>query len=877
MSYQNYFLTKDLGYISTPLQINDRHLEKLIKMYSHMLDRSPEYIVLDNAIYHHIKDQIPFKQDSYQYVAILTILISVSNLMDIQNLDDESSTFWSLFLRILKSKNMELSVEYISQHTLKPLFRDSLNLVFEHDLVQPSNDVTDINQSCFLLEHALYNQHLWKLRHLLTSLHSKNKQINDFYNDKFKIILHVTKELYKLFNVPYIKEKKHKDFRKSYIQLNAISGAFPLHYIHDNIVGTEGNRGFFGRQGLIEDVENYEVRYARGYLHHLGDSLGWILGAMTVRRQIVLGHPATKHFCYKISNTLDYSGYPSLTESTFRLGYHQYSWTLIPKKRFQFVLDKGCEGENSFIPYENKPSEGKFSNVIVHSYANNPVFQKYAQRNIDNYTTSEFIDVLYELAGKAHRVVYGHDSDMVVEGNVCNTELKPIFIKTIVGKLVIDVISNDMSKTTYAVKENNKGITFIDIADFYRNLNHSEISYAKVALYRDIISKTINGSYLDTVQYLDYLQQSKHPQWIISDIIDMHDEYRIFIVNHKVVVGTPCHRRSTPLDMYPIGRFHPGLSFSHKSKFIRINPKTRKRVADYIRFARKFAKEMKIYGEQHKDYHIAIHGNYVLDVAWSKSRNCVIPIEINEGGINNPGNTGMYATNTIKLMSAYMGVKYLSIQTSYFARYLTFFAFKKGSLTKQSKRDFQQIQGRGENYYPEQYYSCLLTYEFEKNVDNYLSDKNHVPLILKDRIKTGKQKDGKDIYLLNHYLDSTNSVSESVENLATKRIENQEYDNNYPCEIAEDAENLEHDSFLDESFSHVFDESPEGFLSSHYSEQNVSKSKVKKCRTRPQNHLTRKIPIFDKIETSEPIENIYLDLHSEDDDSEVFLNPTFNE
>ena len=106
--------------------------------------------------------------------------------------------------------------------------------------------------------------------------------------------------------------------------------------------------------------------------------------------------------------------------------------------------------------------------------------------------------------------------------------------------------------------------------------------------------------------------------FLFSELVSMQNEYRIFIINNRVVATSACFRNTVPLNAWQNGRFDPRLVNGHNGQTAHIN---RERVAKYAKFARNFCKEMKEYNPDCK--------NYVLDVAWCEEKQSVVPIEIN--------------------------------------------------------------------------------------------------------------------------------------------------------------------------------------------------------------------------------------------------------
>jgi hypothetical protein len=746
MSLNNYLLNRYVQYENYRLEFKDIILRSLVQnLYYDLNSKSKKFKKSYKILYYYLKTKTPYQEESYQYIGIISILIiffdSKNSIYSLPSLRNE---FWNTFLAILNLKNMEFTIDYLDENSLESLIKNSLRLIFESNLaepVSPSYIIGKKSSSCLLIENPLIYRDLWRLKNELDDCSHLNEnkrnikfssKLNQLFNQKFFLILHVIKEIYTLFNIPYLTEEKSNNFSKSFIKFNATSTSFPLHKLMLDTVGSKPDLGGLDEElyYLLDEV-NFNVKTHRGSLHHLGDLLGWIIANLCLNVELMLGVSENNHFLHRIGDYFNGRYLNPFSSNNIRMS-HEYTDQLIAKNSHNFILDKGERGEDCFIKFKADEGVHESLNCTIHKYASNPVFQKYAHRNIDAYTSNQLIKKLIDIGKNSNK-----------------KKLKPFFIKSIYGKFVIDVVSesNQMKNTTYEVKENKTNINFDEIQSIYNMLKNESICTKKefrINMYQNFMAKTLSGDHNISFDYLKFLRHSKKPQWIISDVIDMHDEYRIFVVNHKVVVGTPCHRRSTPLDMYPIGRFHPGLSFSHKSKFIRMNPKTRKRVAEYIRFARKFAKEMKDFENHDKDFASADHGNYVLDVAWSNSKNSVVAIEINEGNSNNPGNIGMYATNTIKLMCAYINKKYDLEKTSLFANLLKRFAFHNVTLNKKSVRLFQKENGN----------ACDLYYSTEKEeIENYI-DKENYPLILKDNIRTGKMDSkGKNIFVTNPYLN----------------------------------------------------------------------------------------------------------------------------
>lgn len=206
-----------------------------------------------------------------------------------------------------------------------------------------------------------------------------------------------------------------------------------------------------------------------------------------------------------------------------------------------------------------------------------------------------------------------------------------LFYKTTAHKVHCEIINpaNDNQLGFFLKNTKNKskinGTLFSEIINSHLkkiNKDSTELNFAsQFADY--FLNRLYKDSGLDSSykELLNYWKTINNKAFVISDLVDMQNEYRIFIVNHKPVAGSPCFRNSTPFDAYNRGRFDPRLCVGHSAYETYQDENTRKRVAQYAKLARKFCKEMK---ETSPDT-----GSYVLDVAWSDDINAPLAIEIN--------------------------------------------------------------------------------------------------------------------------------------------------------------------------------------------------------------------------------------------------------
>lgn len=206
-----------------------------------------------------------------------------------------------------------------------------------------------------------------------------------------------------------------------------------------------------------------------------------------------------------------------------------------------------------------------------------------------------------------------------------------LFYKTTAHKVHCEIINPTSESQLGFFLKNTKnqskmdGNLFIEMINSHQNIlkkgfiefdfNKQFGDYFLNRLYKD---SQLDSSYKEL---LNYWKNINNKAFVVSDLVDMQNEYRIFVVNHKPVAGSPCFRNSTPFDAYHRGRFDPRLCVGHSAYETYQDENTRIRVAQYAKFAKQFCKEMKTKSPD--------TGSYVLDVAWSDDINGPLAIEIN--------------------------------------------------------------------------------------------------------------------------------------------------------------------------------------------------------------------------------------------------------
>lgn len=161
----------------------------------------------------------------------------------------------------------------------------------------------------------------------------------------------------------------------------------------------------------------------------------------------------------------------------------------------------------------------------------------------------------------------------------------------------------------------------------------------------EILTTLTKGMSRSVKELFGVWSKSNEKHFVMSELVDMRNEYRIFVIGGRPVAGTPCFRNSTPLDKWRNGRFDPRLCDGHNADKTELSSETRDRVAKYAKFARRFCQEMSKIEPESK--------NYVLDVAWSNDLGEPLAIEINSITWS-----GAYQIDMNRICSAIVGRRY---------------------------------------------------------------------------------------------------------------------------------------------------------------------------------------------------------------------------
>lgn len=215
----------------------------------------------------------------------------------------------------------------------------------------------------------------------------------------------------------------------------------------------------------------------------------------------------------------------------------------------------------------------------------------------------------------------------ILQNKSLNEEIRQelsFFYKTVAHKVHCEIINPKSDKELgFFLKDKtdvrhyldlNSFVTFLFSEEHLHNIENMDL-FSLFVMNNLANTKNQDKSYKTL---LKYWYKTDMKAFVVSPIVDMQNEYRMFVINGRVAAASPCFRNSTPFDAWDNGRFDARLCHGHSAYETFVN---RERVAKYAKFARKFTKEMK-----------NLHPNitsYVLDVAWNEDLNDVIAIEVN--------------------------------------------------------------------------------------------------------------------------------------------------------------------------------------------------------------------------------------------------------
>lgn len=373
---------------------------------------------------------------------------------------------------------------------------------------------------------------------------------------------------------------------------------------------------------------------SRGLFHHIGDHVGFYYGANSVGSCFFVGKNQTNHLVTLSAN-----------ESCRNLA----QFTDLHPTDFVYVygVPKGNPDifSNPIVisSEEQDCQQNDTKNVIqAEHFWHNPVFMKNTKRkmfagsledkfidifnNIQQYLSPEQNAIIAQIIEnktiklsdlRTHKLWSGDFSDELTN-NIINESR--FFMKSLAHKTVCELI-NPVENLELGFFMKHAGSQPVVKRMFVFDLLLSSLAHKQRTIKKplSVLKEAFIKKFLkEDLEFVKVWSGEGKIGYLFSEIVTMRNEYRMFIINNRVVATSPCFRNTVPLNAWQNGRFDPRLVNGHNDQQTHIN---RERVAKYAKFARNFCREMK---QENPDCR-----NYVLDVAWCDEKQSVVPIEIN--------------------------------------------------------------------------------------------------------------------------------------------------------------------------------------------------------------------------------------------------------
>lgn len=437
------------------------------------------------------------------------------------------------------------------------------------------------------------------------------------------------------------------------------------------------------------DIENIEVgAKTRGIFHHLGDEMAFMLSAVEYGDFCILGSDEFGDLV-----PMYYYSYNDMDIRTFKSKV-VFSW-----RDFDYIY--GVPRINGMYPTPNNvifqyvsdnKNQSKINDmnnsVLSEEFWNNQIFKNLCGRDIRLKSLNEIAvelkkcveDALFQY--KSHPFFSENDSiyDCFSRKISTTKENKQLYVTKFsnVEKDFFELINSSIRKNfsffikTTAHKVNcavvnprentemaffkksgdSKAIRYVDLSsmlNFFINQKPSEILggidiefYQRFFIYF-LLGDNPQGFWeIEDKNLYKYWLNIEAKAFVVSNLVEMRNEYRMFIVNGKIAATTACYRNTTPFNAWTMGRIDPRLCDGHNATECVETQDSRNIVAKYARFARKFIKMVK------QDNSNIL--SYVLDVCLSKDKDgkdVVIPIEVNSINMS-----GAYQADMRKLCAA---------------------------------------------------------------------------------------------------------------------------------------------------------------------------------------------------------------------------------
>lgn len=570
----------------------------------------------------------PFKRGTLQYYLIQFIVKNIELL----NSERRTNESWNKFL--LKFIGQQKEAFYIDYWNGIHLFEQAISLCLIHNIIK----VSKIHQSPsfgIFAEDGLFD--VLSEPNFTDNLPKGEMSEN---NKMLWLSLYMNQHIRKKNHVPSIEfHSKNIGYNDTNFSINLTR--LPYNNIFDstfNIPLSAFSDSWYSNDWLCLN--------SRGLFHHIGDHVGVFYGASTYGNCYFVGkNQYNQLVTLSTPHTQPYHERDTRNNPTYGL------FSNVHCSDFDYVYGVPKGNPTLFdnpLMISSEESDCKINDktnvVLAENFWNNPVFMKHTNRKMFvGSLEDKFIDILNNVRELFPKEFHSTLDLVVNNKNINKNELINIsefisqnedlqnkilekssfFVKSLAHKTVCEIINPlDNLELAFFMKNNGSPPPKKTFNIFYHlssiaNAHSKQTKIVKKPL--NLLNKNFISTFLvKSSEFINIWSDDEKKGFLFSELVSMQNEYRMFIINNRVVATSACFRNTVPLNAWQNGRFDPRLVNGHNGQTTHIN---RERVAKYAKFARKFCKEMKEYNPNCK--------NYVLDVAWCEEKQSVVPIEIN--------------------------------------------------------------------------------------------------------------------------------------------------------------------------------------------------------------------------------------------------------
>lgn len=596
----------------------------------------------------------PFHKKSIQYYLVDFVIRYIKEI----NQSCATKRDWytknnDLLIKFLATKK---EIYYIDQWNAQGLFEQALSLCFIHDIVCFETTPSKIPRFGLFAEDGLFDV---LVEESFTKYLSKG---NISHNMKLLwLSIYMSHEVRYKISLPTLKLTSYKE-NLNYHQKNFTVQFQNFDYA--NLHNTNLQIPFSAFSPAWPN-QNWIALNSRGLFHHIGDEISFFYAASQYGECYLLGKNQYNQLVTLSTIAPEYREKNTHNPFSFKLftntHYTDFEYIYGVPKGYSFMMDHPVAVSANEMDCKINDNN---NNYIAESFWKNPVFMKYAGRKFFvGSLEDKFIEILENLKSKCSEenktVIQKIINNQKVEkkeimhlyqdfsdtnkkdDRIFFEKLGSFFIKSIAHKTICEIFNppKDLKLSFFmknnGIKPNEKTWFIIDLLP----INSKNVIFKPL---QEIKKKFINLYFYKDKSILNLWSANNKKGFMFSEVISMANEYRMFIINNRVVATTPCFRNTVPLNAWQNGRFDPRMVNGHNDQDTHIN---RQRAVQYAKFAKQYCKEMK--------ENIPNCKNYVLDVAWCEEKKCVVPIEMNSITWS-----GAYQLNMHRLCSATIGKKF---------------------------------------------------------------------------------------------------------------------------------------------------------------------------------------------------------------------------